>query len=48
VDQRLVEVQDQELLLGVCVREGVPVGSGSFTFFLLMYSCDGPFRLFSE
>lgn len=30
------------------MEEKIPEGSGSLTFFLLMYSWDGPFRLLME
>lgn len=48
VDECFVEIEDKELLFGVCVKKGVPDGSVSFTFFLLMYYWEGPFRLLME
>lgn len=48
VDEGFVEIEDEELLLCVFVKDGVPDGSASFTFFLLMYYWEGPFRLLME
>ena len=48
VDQSLIKVKNEKLFFDIYMKNYLPDGSGSLTFFLLIYSWEGPFRLLTE
>ena len=48
VDQSLIKVKNEKLFFDIFMKYYLPDGSGSLTFFLLIYSWEGPLRLLTE
>ena len=42
VDQSLIKVKNEKLFFDIYMKNYLPDGSGSLTFFLLIYSWEGP------
>lgn len=48
VDQSLIKVENKKLFFDIYMKKYLPEGYASLTFFLLMYSWEGPLRLLTE
>ena len=48
VYQGLIKVKNEKFFFDIYMKDYLPDGSGSLTFFLLIYSWEGPLRLLTE